>query len=34
MVKENKRLIPEEKEVATIMNNFFINITEFRFKDG
>ena len=34
MVKENKRLIPEEKEAATIMNNFFINITEFRFKDG
>ena len=28
MLKENNRLITEEKELATIMNNFFVNITE------
>ena len=28
MLKENNRLITEEKELATVMNNFFINITE------
>ena len=28
MVKENNRLITEEKELATILNTFFVNITE------
>ena len=28
MLKENNRLITEEKELATVMNNFFVNITE------
>ena len=28
MLKENNQLITEEKELATVMNNFFINITE------
>ena len=28
MVKENNRLITEEKELATIMNTFFVNVTE------
>ena len=28
MLKEKNRLIAEEKDFATVMNNFFINITE------
>ena len=28
MLKENNRLITEEKELATVMNTFFVNITE------
>ena len=28
MLKENNRLIPEEKESTTVMNTFFVNITE------
>ena len=32
MLKENSRLITEEKELATIMNSFFV--TEFRSKEG
>ena len=28
MLKENNRLITEEKELATAMNTFFVNITE------
>ena len=28
MLKEKKRFITEEKELATVMNNFFVNITE------
>ena len=28
MLKENNRLIIEEKELATVMNTFFVNITE------
>ena len=32
MLKENNRLITEEKELATVMNNFFV--TEFRSKEG
>ena len=28
MLKENNRLIPEEKELTTVMNFFFVNITE------
>ena len=28
MLKENKRLIKEEKELATGMNTFFVKITE------
>ena len=28
MLKENNWLITEEKELATVMNNFFVNITE------
>ena len=32
MLKENNRLITEEKELATVMNTFFVNITEFRSK--
>ena len=32
MLKGNNRLIKEEKELAPIMNTFFVNITEFRYK--
>ena len=28
MLKENNRLITEEKKLATVMNSFFVNITE------
>ena len=28
MLKENNRLITEEKELATVMNTFFVNIAE------
>ena len=28
MLKENSRLISKEKELATVMNTFFVNITE------
>ena len=28
MLKENNRLITEEKELATVMNTFFVNMTE------
>ena len=28
MLKENNRLIAEEKELTTVMNTFFVNITE------
>ena len=28
MLKENNRLIVEEKELATVMNTFFVNMTE------
>ena len=28
MLKENNRPITEEKELATVMNTFFVNITE------
>ena len=28
MLKENNGLITEEEELATIMNTFFVNITE------
>ena len=28
MLKENNRLITEEKQLATVMNTFFVNITE------
>ena len=28
MLKENNRLIREEKELVTVMNTFFVNITE------
>ena len=28
ILKENNRLLTEEKELATVMNTFFINITE------
>ena len=34
MLKENNRLITEEKELATVMNTFFVNITKFRSKEG
>ena len=33
MLKENNRLITEEKELATVINTFFVNITEFRSKE-
>ena len=28
MLKENNRLITEEKKLATVMNTFFVNVTE------
>ena len=28
MLEENNRLISEEKELAIVMNTFFVNITE------
>ena len=28
ILKENNRLLTEEKELATVLNTFFINITE------
>ena len=34
MLKENTRFIKEEKDLATVMNTFFVNITEFRSNEG
>ena len=33
MLKENNRLVTEEKQLATVMNTFFVNITVFRSKN-